>query len=444
MLAFQAWSHIHTAAGAVFLPLAMEAAVRLRRHVSIARGAILGAVIGAAVLVDQEFALLAAALAVLVLLPWLITRGGRAEWLAVGASALTALVVASGQLAAMATEAVTGGRAAPHATDYFKYTAQLPGLFALSPRLADEGLLRLGPMSQAPLPGDALASFGVVLSVLAALGLGVSWRRRSAWLLGLLWLGGAALALGPGLSIAGHDLVPLAQRWHRLRVSAIMPYTWFIRVPGLSSFREADRLAFLGLAGAALLAGAAVAWLRRHAPPVIIAVAVLGAMEAGWPGGPHPGTMPATLAAVDRPIAADHSGSVVVDVPFGIVGVPEQYGAFPSPLALLLATADGHPRAISYGPLAVPATIARIRRHAFYAGLAAAEAGRPVSPARVAAARQDLRTLHIGWVLLWQRRWLLLPHSHSQPYDYGAVMSYLRQTGFHPAYHLDGVAIYRP
>jgi hypothetical protein len=444
MLAFQAWSHLQTATGSVFLPLAMEAAVRLRRQVSIGRGVILGVVIGAAVLVDQESALLAAILAVLVLLPWLIPRGGRAEWLAAGAGAMTALVIASGQLAAMAQEAVTGGRIAPHASNYVRYTAQLPGLFALSPRLAEDGVVRLGPMLQAPRPGDALATFGVVLSVLAVLGLWVSWRRRSARLLGLLWLGGAALSLGPALSIAGHVLVPLAQRWHGLRVSAIMPYTWFIRAPGLSSFREADRLALLGLAAAALLAGAAVAWLRQRAPLAIIAVVLLGAMEAGWPGGPHPGTMPAALPAVDHPIAADHSGSVVVDVPFGIVGVPGQFGAFPSSLALVLATADGHPRAISYGPWTAPATIARIRRHAFYAGLVAAAAGRPVSRATFAAAGRDLRTLRIGWVLLWQRRWLLLPHSHSRPYDYGAVVSYLRQTGFHPAYQIDGVAVYRP
>ena len=35
-----------------------------------------------------------------------------------------------------------------------------------------------------------------------------------------------------------------------------MPYTWLMRIPGLSAFREADRFALLGLVGAALLAGA--------------------------------------------------------------------------------------------------------------------------------------------------------------------------------------------
>ena len=61
-----------------------------------------------------------------------------------------------------------------------------------------------------------------------------------------------------------------------MRVSDLMPYTWFVRLPGLSSFREADRLAILGLLPAALLAGAAVEWCRYHARPVLALVAVAG------------------------------------------------------------------------------------------------------------------------------------------------------------------------
>ena len=50
-----------------------------------------------------------------------------------------------------------------------------------------------------------------------------------------------------------------------MRVSAFLPFTWFVRFPGLSAFREADRMAILGLVPAALLAGAAVNWMRYHA-----------------------------------------------------------------------------------------------------------------------------------------------------------------------------------
>jgi hypothetical protein len=447
MLTYQDWTHLHTAAGCVFLPLAMEAAVRLRRDPAIWRGVILGVVAGAAMLVDQEFAVLAVILAALLLVPWLLRHPGAAQLRAVAAGAVTAAVISSPQLIAMAQEAAVAGRTAPRTSDYARFVAQLPGLFAPSSRLALDRATGLGFIYHSRTPGDSLATFGVVLSVLALLGLAVAWRRRGARLLGVLWLGSAVLALGPTVYLSGHQYVPLAERWHGLRVSVLMPYTWLIRVPGLSSFREADRLAFLGLIGAALLAGTAVDWLRRHARPVLVAVVVFGVLEAGWPGSPAQTTMPTTLAAVDRPIAADHSGSIVVDVPFGIFGVPEQYGNEPSPLALVLATADGHPRAVSYGPLAVPTTVAGIRGHAFYARLVAVRFGKRITPAQIAAARQDLRTLHVGWVLVW------LPHgmnkkragSHYRPhYHYPAIYGYLRQTGFHLAYQADGVVVYRP
>ena len=58
--------------------------------------------------------------------------------------------------------------------------------------------------------------------------------------------------------------------------------------------------------------------------------------------------MSTALPALDRPIAADHSGSIVLDLPFGLRGGLPLYGKPVSAQPLLLATADGHPRAISY------------------------------------------------------------------------------------------------
>ena len=82
-------------------------------------------------------------------------------------------------------------------------------------------------------------------------------------MLALLWLGGALLALGPTLVIGGKVHVPLPVTWDGTRMSLLMPYTWLVHVPGLSALREADRLALLGLVGAAMLAGAAAEWLRN-------------------------------------------------------------------------------------------------------------------------------------------------------------------------------------
>ena len=143
-----------------------------------------------------------------------------------------------------------------------------------------------------------------------------------------------------------------------------MPYTWLIRIPGMSALREADRLALLGLLGAAILAGAAIQWLCQHLKPVLagLAVAVLaaGAFLEGW--SQAGATMPASLPAVDGPIARDHSNSIVVDLPFGLRGGVNLTGFPMPPPALVQATADGHPRAVSYTSWVPQSTILGIDR----------------------------------------------------------------------------------
>jgi hypothetical protein len=438
MLTYQAWYHLNIAYGTVFLPLTLEAAVRLRRGPTIGRGVILGVVVGASALVNQESAVMALILAVLALAPWLAGMRTRATAVvrlrAVAVAGVAGVVVASPQLIAMVQQARAGGNATSATSlGYTAWVANLPSLFAPSPRLADDGLASLGHIYISQTRLETLNTFGVVLSLLAVLGLIASWRRRSAWLLLLLWLGGAALALGPVLYIGRHLYLPLAQTWEGLRVSLLMPYTWFIRVPGLSVFREADRLALLGLVGAALLGGAAVDWLaRRQIWPVIAVVAVLGALEAGWPGTPGGlPVMPTAFPALDRPIAADHSGSIVVDVPFGLDNVPS-YGLEPAPEAILMATADGHPRAICYTSWVPTQTIAATKHHPFYVQLNQAQLGHQPGPAEVSRARADLRTLHVGWVVVWP------------PESGPALARYLSATGFRFAYRADGASVYRP
>jgi hypothetical protein len=439
MFAFQDWYHLHTAAGCVFLPLTLETAVRLRRGPTIGRGVIFGVVLGASMLVDQEFSVVAVILAALALIPWLAGRPGAAAYRAVAAGAVTGIVVASPQLAVMA-QGLSQGHANPGPGEYVKFSGELPSMFAPNPRIADYGLGRLATIYHAHTPTEALATFGVVLTVLAVAGLVVSWHRRSARLLALLWLGSAALALGPTLYVAGRQYIPLAQAWHGQQVSLLMPDTWLIRLPGLTSFREPDRFTLLGLVGAALLAGAAMDWLRHRSRPALAGVALLAALEAGWPG--PSATMPTALPALDRPIAADRSGSIVVDVPFGIKGIP-WYGKNLSPFALVQATADGHPRGDSYTSWVPRSTLDGIRRHAFYAGLVSARLGQRISAAQIAAARQDRARLHIGWVLVWRRQWMA-PTRPRARLHYAAIDRYLAATGFRLDYRADGVDVYRP
>jgi hypothetical protein len=143
--------------------------------------------------------------------------------------------------------------------------------------------------------------------------------------------------------------------------------------------------------------------------------------------------MPTALPAVDRPIAADHSGSLVVDVPFGIRGGTQFTGSGFDPEAQVLATADGHPRAVAFISRVPTPTVTGITKHAFYARLMAVQEGNQNSSADLAAARLDARRMGIGWVLVWST-------GGRTP----AVIQYLRQAGFRFDYQADGVRVYRP
>ena len=449
MLAEQDWAHLNIVAGTVFLPLTVEAAVRLRRRPGRRPALILGLVLGACVLVNQESAVMAGFLAVAILAPWLLRQPSRAKVAAVGVGLLTALVVGSPQLAAMAEQQFSGGtKVDPHllAVTAKHYGQGLDTLFAPAQRVADFGLHSLAassPTSQyVGATAEGMPMFGTVLGVLALAGLVVSWRRRSAWLLAALLVGSSWLALGASLWWRHVQYVPFEQDWHGVHVSPVMPYTWLMRVPVLSAFREADRLAILGLVGAALLAGAAVEWLRYHAKPLIAVVAAAALLEAGYSGLPGARPMPTALPALDGPIAADHSGSIVVDFPFGLRGGIPEYGRPFSPRALLIATADGHPRLISYTSWVPEWTREQIAGHPFYAALEKVQHGIPLAPAKnaagnqvtaaqVAAARADARKLGVGWVLVWTTK-------------NSVIKPFLDATGFRLSYRADGVAVYRP
>jgi hypothetical protein len=208
-----------------------------------------------------------------------------------------------------------------------------------------------------------------------------------------------------------------------------MPYTWFVRIPALDAFREADRLALLGLLPAALLAGGAVEWLWRRSRPLLVVALALAVLEAGYSGYPRIGTVPTAIPRLDGPIAADHSGSIVVDIRFGLRGGVALYGREISPDALVLATADGHPRAVSVTSWVPARSVAAIRAHAFYGCLVNTEWGKPCDPAQVRSAGQDARRMRVGWAIVWKRT----------PFVY----AYLRQVGFRYDYGVNGVSVYR-
>ncbi|MDR2984877.1 MAG: glycosyltransferase family 39 protein, partial [Nocardiopsaceae bacterium] len=487
MLLWQNWYHVNIALGTIFLPITIEAAVRFRRNPRIPSAVVLGIALGASILINQESTIVALMLAIFILIPWLVGALVRNRELfrramkPLSFGALVGLVVALPQLIAMLQQIVAGGANPPIGqltANYAQFGVSLPTLFAPSPRLANFGLGQLASSysyynAQQVLEG--LPTFGAVLTAVALLGIAVGWRKRTTWAWVSLWLVSAALALGTSLTFGKNCVIsagiyhqpgkvygqfctqylPLMNHleatkvvykggppggvWKPVVVSDLMPYSWLVRVPGLSGLREADRFTLVGLIGAAMLAGLVVQFLskRRSTWPLIGVIVVLGAFEAGWSGAPssspgfpsnfgYHGTMRSVLPDLDRPIARDHSKSIVVDVPFGLRGGVGITGQPISPSALVLATHDQHRRAISYNAWVSKLANKGIASHPFYRYLYVAEKAGHLYPSRIAAARKDLKTLNVGWVIEWRNVWT----DHHQWARYKRLTKYLENVGF--------------
>jgi hypothetical protein len=502
MLLWQNWYHVNIALGTIFLPMTLEAAVRFRRHPRLAPAIALGVALGASILINQESTIVAIVIAVLTLVPWLIAAAFRNRALLrkaikpLALGALVGLVVAGPELVAMRQQIIAGGAYAPIgqlAMNYAQFGVSLPTLFAPSPRLANFGIGQLASSYSyynAEQVLEGLPTFGAVLTAVALLGVMVGWRKRTTWAFVGLWLGCAALALGTSLTIGRNCVIsagiyhrpgkvygnfctqylplmthlpatkimykggPVNGVWKPVVASNLMPYTWLVKIPGLSGLREADRFALVGLIGAAMLAGLTVQWLsmRRSTMPLIAVIVALGALEAGWsgahaesPGYPsnfgYHGTMATTLPGLDRTISRDHTKSIVVDVPYGLRGGVGITGQPIAPSALLIATHDRHPRGIAYTAWVSKVANKGIAKHAFYRYLYVAERSGPPypSPTRLAAARADLKTLNVGWVIEWRNIWT----DHHQWGRYKRLTKYLEDVGFRHMHNyclLPGVA----
>jgi hypothetical protein len=163
----------------------------------------------------------------------------------------------------------------------------------------------------------------------------------------------------------------------------------------------------------------------------VIPVLVLALLETGWSGNPAIGAMPTAMPALDGPIAADHTSSIVVDVPFGIRGGLPVIGDGFAPESMVLATADGHPLANALISRIPSGTLKGIEASAFYAALLDAQGGKHrISSAMFHEAKLSARKMNVGWVLVWREE----PH----------LLRLLRLTGFRRAYRADGVQVYRP
>jgi hypothetical protein len=526
MLDFQTWVHINLAAGALFLPITLEAVVRLRRRPGLGQGLVLGLVLAAAMLTDQESAVLCLILAGLALLPWLFAlrpakqpagqaaerpagqsaeqrirfwRGlragmarakpaeaeladitipddraaddpapddresqpgflsrrivrplasfalGRLRWLRTVPRLLRSVlprlrwrrfllitltgVIAVGasipQLVAIVHANAEGSPPTKLNASSYLQGIKVPDMFLPSPRITWFGLTFTHSKNA--------STFGALATFLALVGLVLAWRqRRNTKLLLLLWFGSAALALGGDLITGAGIFLPLRHYSNGIVTSLILPYSWFIKIPGLSGFREPSRIAELGLIPVALLAAFTVNWIRYHARWLLIAVLALAVLEAGLTTPPHArSTMTTSYPALDNPIAADHSNSIVVDVPFGLRGGTGVTGLPFPPQTQVLASHDGHPLAdalLSRVPTGVRDALSA---EPFYADLLSTQTGHyKFTPEQFLAARQNAAAMHVGWVILW------VFNKH--------LRNFLVQAGFRYLYRADGASVWSP
>jgi hypothetical protein len=267
--------------------------------------------------------------------------------------------------------------------------------------------------------------------LLALTGLALAWRRRNAWLLALLWVGAAAMGVGSDIMLRSGTITPVPEMFRGVQVSQVLPFTWFAHIPGLSGFREPSRVAELGLVPVALLAGYTVNWIRYHARVLLVPVLALGVLEMGLATPPGAMTMATSYPALDGPIAADHSRSVVLDIPFGLRGGIGITGQPFAQQSQVLATADGHPLADAFISRVPTSTINAIEAEPFYSDLLSVQAGHDqFSQPEIQQAAENAAHMHIGWVLLWVHNWHL--------------RKFLVETGFIYAYRADGVSVWRP
>jgi hypothetical protein len=513
MLDFQTWVHINLAAGALFLPITLEATVRLRRRPGIGQALVLGLVLAAAMLTDQESAVLALILAGLALLPWLFAlkpipqptgqvpalpagqaaeqrikfwRGiraslarskpvepdpaettipddpiqeeperqarrlhrwirqplarfarGRLRWLRtvprrlrwrrVSLIAVTGVIAIGASLPQLVAIYHANAEGSPptklNATSYLQ-GIKIPDMFLPSPRITWFGLTFTHSKNA--------STFGALATFLALVGLVLAWRRHSAKLLLLFWFGSAVLALGGDLITGAGIFLPLRHYSNGIVTSLILPYSWFVKIPGLSGFREPSRIAELGLIAVALLAAFTVNWIRYHARWLLIPVLVLAVLEAGLTTPPHARTtMPTSFPALDNPIAADHSASIVVDVPFGLRGGTGVTGLPFPPQTQVLASHDGHPTADALLSRVPTGVRDAIHAEPFYEELISTQSGRyKFTPAQLLAARRNAAAMHIGWVILWV-------------YNKN-LRNFLVHTGFRYLYRADGASVWGP
>lgn len=446
VITWRAGVHLNLSFGALFPPLALIFAVRLRRTGRVREAVALGVVAGLSLYADHTSALWVL-IAVGSYLIGALVLGGERRRLVQG----SALAAGVGLILALPLLAMTvrqlGQTPAPGSRDATELSWLLYNVDAasmLAPLPANDtfdGLGALGDLGSRYSGGEGpnVLGWGILLLAVAGVVLAARRRRVVIWL-GLLALLGMTLALGPTLRIADGTYEPLGIEFENKDMSALLPYTWMVHVPPLQDFRIPARFLVLAVLALALLAGFGAAMLVRRGrwgggiAAVLAALAILSLGQADWA---EAGRVPESREALLADITADDSDSLVVDLPLVTISGTRGIGnaAFEEGLeGQLRATEHGHPIAGGFvSRLSAEAVEAEESRR-FFADLLTLQgtpltSQAPATPdptAGAASAREE----GVRWVIVW-------------PQAGDVHTAYLARAGFEKVREADGVEVWR-
>jgi hypothetical protein len=422
---------------AVVLPAALLAARRLTRTRRRRDAALLGCVVGLAILTDQTAAIFVV-LALLAYSALLVAR--RPEWrrrqavplaaVAAGVGALVGLpqILASLHAASLAGYETPRSIRAISSTYFSADLAQFVLPSPVSRVFRGTYSAAADTLDHLPLGGaDGVKALGWGVIALAVVGVASSLRLAVVRWSAVGALVCAVLALGATLRAFGRTFVPLPLHLSGVRVSGLMPDTWLLIVPGLGEIRVPERFMVAGMLFLALLAGFGTRALSRVRPPVgAVAATCLVALVVVEGTSPLRGGIPREQPRLTEPIRADRSADIVVDVPVGFVSSATAFVGqlLPVTYAMVRATQHDHPISSGYIARIDKNRITRLASRPFYNNLLRLQGNNlappPVElPVDAGRSRRDARLIDVGWVVQW-------------PEAGPAIAPFLRRCGFVP------------
>lgn len=437
--------HLNFGFGLPILPLCVLFVLRYDRTDRRRDALLCGAMAGLLLLTEPTLDVFAALAVLLYIAVACVADPRRRRWAHfLGWAVAAALVVGLPQWVMMLRAATNGG----YQTDSASLAAsQIAGetnvLTMLSPGHVRtfvpgglEGLAYRHPLGEAT-PAYGWGALGLALAGLLLVIVRRRWgpqqRRVVIWAL-FLFLAASVLALGPQLRFATFAHIPLATYRNGQLVSPLMPYTWLTSLPGLSEVRIPARFTMVGMLALAMLAGVGYARLRSVGRVGTLVAALLVAfavVEAGFPdGGGAKQWVPMTRTALYAPVRADHTRSIVVDVPLGFLSGTVGAGADANmDEPMFRATQTGHPTAEGWLSRITPATVAALTAHPLYGDILAVQSGQQPA-ASIALARADAQAIDARWLVLW-------------PGAAPTTVPFLSSIGYRPVVTSEGLTLYR-